>query len=88
MWSSEGEAAGDVIGLVERGRAGRDQADTVRWRAASADSSVNGSNEVTVWLRFNALIGMFEHGQMVGHEEGVELAGLELADQRLDVRRS
>ena len=26
---------------------------------ASADSSVNGSNEVTVWLRFSASIGMF-----------------------------
>ncbi len=26
---------------------------------ASADSSVNGSNEVTVWLRFKASIGMF-----------------------------
>ncbi len=27
--------------------------------AASADSSVNGSNEVTVWLRCSASIGMF-----------------------------
>ena len=27
--------------------------------ADSADSSVNGSNEVTVWLRFSALTGMF-----------------------------
>ena len=26
---------------------------------ASADSSVNGSNEVTVWLRLSALTGMF-----------------------------
>ena len=26
---------------------------------ASADSRVNGSNEVTVWLRFSASIGMF-----------------------------
>ena len=26
---------------------------------ASADSSVKGSNDVTVWLRFRALIGMF-----------------------------
>ena len=25
---------------------------------ASADSSVNGSNDVTVWLRFSAFIGM------------------------------
>ncbi|MGY4294416.1 hypothetical protein ACVWXN_002511 [Bradyrhizobium sp. i1.4.4] len=27
--------------------------------ADSADSSVNGSNEVTVWLRLSALTGMF-----------------------------
>jgi len=27
--------------------------------AKAAESSVNGSNEVTVWLRFSALIGMF-----------------------------
>ncbi len=26
---------------------------------ASAESSVNGSNEVTVWLRFSASTGMF-----------------------------
>ncbi len=26
---------------------------------ARADRSVNGSNEVTVWLRFSAFIGMF-----------------------------
>ena len=26
---------------------------------ASADNSVNGSNEVTVWLRLSALTGMF-----------------------------
>ncbi|MGY3458428.1 hypothetical protein ACVWW5_003878 [Bradyrhizobium sp. LM3.4] len=28
--------------------------------AESADSSVNGSNEVTVWLRLSALTGMFK----------------------------
>lgn len=27
--------------------------------ADSADNRVNGSNDVTVWLRFSALIGMF-----------------------------
>jgi hypothetical protein len=43
--------------------------------ADSADNSVNGSNEVTVWLRFSASTGMFSTGQMVGHEEGVELSG-------------
>ena len=30
---------------------------SVTW--LSADSSVNGSNDVTVWLRFSASIGMF-----------------------------
>ena len=53
-----GEAAGDVIGLVE-------VVEAVAIRpmrsvtADSADSSVNGSNEVTVWLRLSALTGMF-----------------------------
>jgi hypothetical protein len=41
--------------------------------AASADSSVKGSN----WH--------VQHGQMISHEEGVEFAGLELLDQLLDV---
>ena len=53
-----GEAARDVIGRIERRRTRRDQADPFG-RAGSADSSVNGSNEVTVWLRLSALTGMF-----------------------------
>jgi hypothetical protein len=36
---------------------------------------VNGSNDRHV-----------EHGQMVGHEKGVEFSGLEFPDQPLDVR--
>ena len=53
--------------------------------AASADSSVNGSNEVTVWLRLSAFDRHVQHGQVVGHEEGVELAGLELLDEALQM---
>ena len=38
---------------------------------------MNGSNEVTVWLRFSAVDRHVEHGQMIGHEEGIELGRLE-----------
>jgi len=64
-----GKAAGDMIRLVERGRTRCDQADMFGGHQRAADSSVNGSKEVTVWLRLSAEIGMFSHGQMVGHEE-------------------
>ena len=53
---------------------------------ASADSRVNGSNEVTVWLRFSAFDRHVEHGQVVGHEERVEPAALQRLDEALDVR--
>ena len=49
----------DVIGRVERGRAGGDEADDARSTIASADSNVNGSNDVTVWLCLSASSGMF-----------------------------
>ncbi len=53
-----GEAARDMIRRVERGRAGGDEADSLG-HLASADNNVNGSNDVTVWLRLSASTGMF-----------------------------
>ncbi len=52
-----GEAARDMIRRIECGRGGRNE--PMRSVApASADNRVNGSNDVTVPLRFSALIGM------------------------------
>ena len=49
---------------------------------------MNGSNEVTVWLRFSAFDRHVQHGQVVGHEEGVELAALQRLDEALQMARS
>jgi hypothetical protein len=46
----------------------------------NADKSVNGSNEVTVWLRFKASSGI------LSHEEGVELAAFQRLRKALEVR--
>jgi hypothetical protein len=53
-----GEAARDVKGRVKGGGAGGDEADPFSVTAARKESSVNGSNEVTVWLRFSASTGI------------------------------
>ena len=52
---------------------------------ASAGSSVNGSNEVTVALRLSASHRHVQHGQVVGHEEGVEPAALQRLREALKV---
>ncbi len=57
-----------------------------RVAAASADSSVNGSNEVTVCAALQRLHRHVQHGQMIGHEEGVELRRLQRLRETLQMR--
>lgn len=54
-----GEASGDVIGRVIGRRGPVAIRPMFSVTAARTDSKVKGSNEVTVWLRLSALIGMF-----------------------------
>ena len=68
-----GEAAGDVVGRVEGGRAGGDQADVLgrlRQRRQQGERLERG-HRVAALQRIDRHV---EHGQVVGHEEGVELA--------------
>ena len=80
-----GEAPGDVIGRVESGRGGGDEADMLgraRERREERERLEGGH-------RVAALQGLdrhVEHRQMVGHEEGVELARLQLLRQALQQR--
>ena len=80
-----GKAAGDMIGLVERGRAGRDQADMFggAGQRRQQRERLERGHGVAALERIDRHV---QHGQMVGHEEGVELAGFQLLDQLLDVR--
>ena len=80
-----GKAAGDVIGRVEGGRARRDQADALgraRQRRQQRERLERGHG-VAAFQRIDRHV---EHGQVIGHEERVELAGLEFLDHRLQVR--
>src|SRR3984957_677051 len=79
-----GKAAGDMIGRVERRRAGGDQADIVGdgGQCRQQREWLERGDGVAALERIDRHV---EHGQMVGHEEGVELAGLELPDQLLDM---
>lgn len=79
-----GEAAGDVIGLIKRGRAGRDQADPLGdgGERRQQGERLERGHGVAALERIDRHV---QHGEVIGHEEGVELAGLELLDQRLDV---
>ena len=73
-----------MIGLVERGRTGRDQSDMLghgRQRRQQRKRLERGHG-VAALERVDRHV---QHGQMVGHEEGVELSGFELPDQLLDV---
>ena len=79
-----GEAARHVIGLVEGGRSRCDQADALgdgRQRRQQRERLERGHG-VAALERIDRHV---QHGEVIGHEEGVELAGLELLDQRLDV---
>jgi len=55
---------------------------------ASAGSSVSGSNEGDGGRALQRLHRHVQHGQVIGHEEGVELAALQclrVLDQRLEI---
>ena len=80
-----GEAAGDMIGLVEGGRAGRDQPDMFgdAGQRRQQRERLERGDGVAALQRIDRHV---QHGQVVGHEEGVELSGFELLDQLLDVR--
>ena len=79
------KAAGDMIGLVECGRAGRDQADMFggAGQRRQQRERLERGHGVAALERIDRHV---QHGQVIGHEEGVELAGFELLDQLLDVR--
>ncbi len=75
-----GKAAGDVIGFVERGRSGGDQADMfggARQRRQQRKWFERGHGVAALQRRDRHI----QHGQMVGHEERVEFAGFKLPDQ-------
>ena len=76
-----GKAAGDVIGRVKGGRAGRDQADALgraRQRREQRERLERGHGMAAL----ERIDRHVQDGEVIGHEEGVELAGLELADHR------
>ena len=80
-----GKAAGDVIGLVEGGRAGRDQSDMFggAGQRRQQRERLERGHGVAALERID---GHVQHGQMIGHEEGVELSGFQFPDQLLDMR--
>ncbi len=49
---------------------------------ASAESSVNGSNEVTVWLRFSASVGMFSTARWSAMKNASNFAASSVAISR------
>jgi hypothetical protein len=68
-----GEAAGDVVGLVVGGRGGRHQADMLghrRQRRQQGEGLERGHRVAALQRRHRHV----QHRQVVGHEEGVELA--------------
>ena len=80
-----GEAARDVIGRVEGGRAGGDEADALgvlRQRRQQRERLERGRG-VAALERIHRHV---QHGHVVGHEEGVELGRFESLDRALDVR--
>ena len=79
------KAPGDVIGLVERGRSRRDQADMFggAGQRRQQRERLERRHRVAALERIDRHV---QHGQVIGHEEGVELAGLQFLDQLLDMR--
>ena len=79
-----GETAGDMIGLVEGGRAGGDQPDMFggAGQRRQQRERLERRDGVAALERVDRHV---QHGQMVSHEEGVELPGFEFLDQPLDV---
>ena len=86
MMVERGEAARDVIGLVEGGGAGGDEAEMLgdhRQRGQQRERLERGHG-VAALERVDRHV---EHGQMVGHEEGVELAALQRLGEPLEWAR-
>ena len=80
------KAAGDVIGLIEGGRAGGDQSDVfgcARQRRQQRERLERGHGMAAL----ERIDRHVQHGQMIGHEEGVEFSGFELLNQPLDMRK-
>ncbi len=78
------EAAGDMIGFVEGGRTRRDQADMFSGagqRRQQRERFERGDG-VAALERIDRHV---EHGEVICHEEGVELSGFEFPDQLLDM---
>ena len=66
-----GEPAGDVVGRVEGGRAGGDQADVLghRGQGRQQRERLERGHGVAALQRLDRHV---QHRQMIGHEEGVE----------------
>ena len=80
-----GETPGDMIGLVERRRSRCDQADMLggAGQRRQQRERLERRHGVAALERIDRHV---QHSQVIGHEEGVELAGLEFLDQLLDAR--
>jgi len=83
----EAKAPRNMVGRIEGGRAGGNQPKMLG-HTASAGSRIIGSNELhrgaAALQRAHRHI---EHGKMVGHEEGIELAALQGLGERSDARK-
>src|SRR5262249_51242749 len=82
-----GKPTRDVIGLVKRGRAGRDQSNVFgcTGKRRQQRERFERGDGVAALERIDRHV---QDGQVVGHEEGVELAGLEVPDQLLQMRET
>ena len=80
-----GEAAGDVIGRVEGGRGGGDQAELLgdAGQRRQQRQRIERGHRGAALQRLHRHV---QHGQMIGHEEGVELAALQRLGEALDAR--
>ena len=80
-----GEPAGDVIGLVEGGRAGRHQPDALGGpgQGRQQRERLEGCHGMAALQRLDRHV---EHRQMVGHEEGVEPPALQRPGETLQMR--
>ena len=81
-----GEAPGDMIGLVERRRSRRDQPDVLggAGQRRQQRERLERRHGVAALERIDRHV---QHGQMIGHEEGIEFPGLQFPDQTLDMRK-
>ena len=79
-----GKAAGDVIGLVKGSRAGGDQADVFgsAGQRGQQGERLERGHGVAALERVDRHV---QHGEVIGHEEGVEFSGLEFPDQLLEM---